>query len=154
MYVVILDKLTAIKVAEIFPKSFAVISISTPGDEPPKFPTNKSLKFLLPLSFYDIDPTSWKTPEWKESLKKYKDGIFSEEQAKQIIKFVYELEENGINILIVHCDAGVSRSAGVGAAIELILNGSDKAVFNNRKFIPNRFVYRTIINTLYKMEGE
>jgi len=147
MHVTILDKHAALKVAEIFPKPFAVISISTPGDEPPKFPNNKLLKYLLPLSFYDIDPASWETSE----LEIYKNGIFSEKQAKQIIEFVYKIEEVEIDTMLIHCDAGVSRSAGVGAAVELIMNGSDKTVFNNRKFVPNRFVYRTIINTFHKM---
>jgi len=46
---------------------------------------------------------------------------------------------------VVHCSAGIARSAGVAGAISLVLNGKDAMFFKGR-YIPNRFVYRTILN--------
>ena len=45
-------------------------------------------------------------------------------------------------ILIVHCGAGVSRSAGVMAAILEYLQVTDYDIFNDKRHIPNRLVYR------------
>ena len=43
--------------------------------------------------------------------------------------------------------AGVSRSAGIGAALILIFDGSDLPVFLNGRYHPNMKCYRTILAT-------
>lgn len=47
---------------------------------------------------------------------------------------------------VVHCEAGISRSAGVAAAISKYLTGDDSSIF--RTHIPNRLVYRTVLEAL------
>ena len=56
------------------------------------------------------------------------------------------LFQTEVDVIICQCSAGISRSAGVAAALGVILNGSDKEIFNDPKYCPNRFVYRTILN--------
>ena len=45
------------------------------------------------------------------------------------------------DILLVHCGAGVSRSAAVGAAINEYLNLGQK-IWGHLRYEPNRLVYR------------
>ena len=54
--------------------------------------------------------------------------------------------KNKVDKFIVHCEAGVSRSAGVGAAIMKALNGDDWDVFKNPLKCPNMKCYRTVLN--------
>jgi predicted protein tyrosine phosphatase len=73
-------------------------------------------------------------------------GLFSNAQAVQIVDFV-ERMKNRVNGFLIHCEAGVSRSAAVAAAIELMLNGSSDRIFNDRRYSPNQYVYRKLIQT-------
>ena len=68
--------------------------------------------------------------------------------AKKIISFVNDNLDK-VNQIVVHCGGGVSRSAGVAAALMLILNGDDSSVFDNPKFCPNRCCYKTLLNTFF-----
>ena len=49
------------------------------------------------------------------------------QDAEKILNFVKGYP--GPEDILVHCGAGVSRSAGVAAALSLILNGSDWEIF-------------------------
>ena len=75
-------------------------------------------------------------------------GILTQEQAKKILNFV---EHNRCNNFIISCHAGVSRSAGVCAALEKIYNGDDKHIFNSPKYVPNRWCYRKILDAAFEM---
>jgi len=48
--------------------------------------------------------------------------------------------------IIVQCDAGLSRSPAVGAALARVLNGDDAEFFGGR-YRPNMRVYRTLLET-------
>ena len=69
----------------------------------------------------------------------------TKEDAESIVKFVNK-NKNKVDKFIVHCEAGVSRSAGVGAAIMKALNGDDWDVFKNPLKCPNMKCYRTVLN--------
>ncbi len=116
----------------------AYIRITNPTNSLPKLPENYFLKGELNLKFYDIDSTKY----MKDKSLKY--GIFTISQANEIIDFVEKLKSS-IDVLCCHCQAGISRSAGVSAALALIFNGSNKEIFNNKKFIPNMKVYSMIL---------
>jgi hypothetical protein len=68
---------------------------------------------------------------------------FSCEQAMKVWQFVLrhlpEIERS-----LVHCDAGMSRSPAVAAAISKVLTGDDSAFFGGR-YRPNIRVYRTLL---------
>ena len=55
--------------------------------------------------------------------------------------------------IIVHCDAGISRSAGVAAAIMKYLTGSDMEIFKNGKYQPNMWCYRKVLSKFYESGG-
>ena len=69
-------------------------------------------------------------------------------QAIEIVQFV-RMMEGHVDKLIVHCDAGQSRSAGVAAAFLKYYTGSDMAIFNNRKYTPNMRCYTLVLNELF-----
>lgn len=80
-------------------------------------------------------------------------GGISELQAKNIIDYIDSMK-NRVDRIIVHCDAGVSRSAGVCAAIEKYLGYNDSNIFDNPKYIPNMRCYRTVLDYGMKKKEE
>ena len=67
--------------------------------------------------------------------------LFSYVNAKEIIDFWNEINSD---LLIVHCEAGVSRSPAIAAALTKINEEDDNFYFKNYR--PNSLVYRTILN--------
>lgn len=72
----------------------------------------------------------------------------TERDAERIIQFVNDNLDSADQI-VVQCGAGISRSAGVAAALMLILNGDDSPIFDNPKFCPNKCCYRTLLNAFF-----
>lgn len=113
----------------------AVISVSTPDEQ---YDMNiygsiyNGIKRILRLSFDDVDNGSL---------------AMTEGDAASIAEFV---EENKDKTIIVHCDAGISRSAGIAAAIMKHYNGDDTPIFNSRLYCPNMLCYRMVLE---KLEG-
>jgi predicted protein tyrosine phosphatase len=67
----------------------------------------------------------------------------NDEQAEQVRDFVLENLKNGVHSCIIHCTAGISRSAGVGAAISKVINGDDSEFFLS--FMPNAHCYKKVL---------
>jgi predicted protein tyrosine phosphatase len=67
-------------------------------------------------------------------------SLFSREQAMEIWTFT-EKHLSQIERVIVHCDASVSRSPAVAAALARVLNDDDTEFFGGR-YRPNMHVYR------------
>lgn len=121
-------------------KSTAIISINTPGDEAATFCRTNAIRKVLTLFFSDIGVRDT-------------EGIpMSKEDAVKIAEFVKWLKTTDTKELWIHCDAGVSRSAAVGAAILKYLTGDDSAIFNNPNYVPNSSVYQLTLEALYEME--
>lgn len=112
----------------------AIISISDSYDSWPHFNKNQNILRVLYLKFDDVE--------------KGEPNCITSEDAKKIAKFVNSLNKNTEQI-IVHCGAGVSRSAGVCAAIMKYLTGDDSEIFDNPKYCPNMTCYRTVLNEFY-----
>lgn len=68
---------------------------------------------------------------------------FDEDHAESIIRFV-DAWRDSADVLLVHCDAGVSRSAAVCAAAKRYLGVDDMDVFRSTQYEPNHLVYTTI----------
>ena len=68
--------------------------------------------------------------------------IFDEVMAKEIVDFVEEYRYV-VGTIIRQCEAGISRSAGIAAALSKCINGDDKYFFN--RYLPNSLVYSKII---------
>ncbi len=111
----------------IFSDDTLIISISNINQPIPKINANN----ILFLNFDD---------EEKPNL-----NAMTELDAKKIVDTV-KLYKDKINKIIVHCGAGVSRSAGVAAALGGWLNGDDGFIFNNFQYCPNFTCYRRVLN--------
>ena len=140
---------------------YIVISITDPKSE--KVKSEPTFIDMLSLQFHDVDKRiskrencevckgTGKIDKWQNindghcyaCTDKIDIKLFNKELAKQILDFVhhYALE---VNLIVVHCEAGISRSAGVASALSLIYNGEDQYYFDN--YLPNMLVYRKIIN--------
>lgn len=120
-------------------------------------PIDKTLrdKFFdsLTVNFWDVD----------RDLLFYKPIESSE--AKEIARFIYEHKKNVLNKglkFVIHCSAGISRSAGVGMALHCCLDfGGNtehfkkencKILFHGR-YRPNEYVFNAVCNEYKKLEG-
>ena len=110
----------------------AVISLTDPGSDVPGLPPLESRTRWMVESFYDLD---------QQSIEGY--ARMTPEQAKRIAAFVRKMPEP---VLLIHCEAGVSRSPAVAAAVAKFLFGDDQEWFD--RFYPNRWVYRLTLEAL------
>jgi predicted protein tyrosine phosphatase len=92
---------------------------------------------VLRLKFHDIE-----MPQWDRTL-------MSSEEASKIIAFVRE-HQAAARLIISQCEAGMSRSAGVAAALSKWLQEDDRPFFKH--YIPNRHVYRLVLEAARESE--
>lgn len=91
--------------------------------------------YYYTLYFTAVDPTAYdKTPK-KDEINISIYGAF--------MKYKDRVEQ-----IIVHCDAGYSRSPAVAAALAKALGMSDEVYFSSGQYCPNRHVYRMMMNEL------
>lgn len=117
-----------------------VISI-TSSKEHVEIPDHHKRLGAIFLNFDDID---WQTET--ENTK-----AITDRDVENILIFVNKYIKD-IDGIVVHCDAGISRSAGVAASLNKILHQEDDMYFKN--YIPNMRVYSSILNDYYKNEGK
>jgi len=113
-----------------------VISIvsSTAGSTPAKISTTEYIDDILFLKFDDLSDIT--NPEL--IARGYK--FFNEELADAILSFANKHKNK---LIICQCEAGISRSSAVAAALAKIHNNNDNIYFKN--YVPNTLVYSTII---------
>lgn len=117
-------------------KSSIVISITDVDGAAVAFAADTNIKAILRLRFADTDCDD---PEAMQPC-----------DAEKIVAFV-RLWRDSVKQIAVHCEAGISRSAGVAAALMLWLNGSDAAVFDCPVYKPNMRCYRLVIDRLVQL---
>ena len=95
---------------------------------------------VLSVSFWDVT----------EDLEFYKP--ISKKEAKEIAKFIHK-HKNSKKKYIIHCSAGISRSAGVGMAIHCCLDFDGDIskfkketcdIYNHERYRPNEYVFEKI----------
>lgn len=116
-------------------KSWAAISVSSKPDAWPDLNQDKLVDWLK-LSFDDID---------------YFVGenyvLFDETYADKILNFVEKNKH--VDTLLVHCEAGISRSPAIAAAISKIYLGYKEDQIYFDKYSPNMLVYNVLLNVAF-----
>lgn len=113
---------------------WAAISVTDPGGPVAKLSTENRVA-LLQLSFYDTNHAT--------------DNAFSLDQAKQILAFAKDVVPK-IEVLLVHCVMGVSRSPAIAAAVyKLLTDGDDSYYF--KAYTPNTRVYNGLLRVAHHL---
>ncbi len=115
----------------------AIVSFADEEDEFLDFPKDID---VLKVVFYDIRPSS--------VVKEHYDSLLPE--AKDIASFVSQKINEGKDI-ICQCDYGISRSAGLAAAILERYAHKGLEVFTDYRYTPNLFVYNKVYRELMKL---
>lgn len=101
------------RAASLIPnRTCALISISTPGKAYPLGPRAAGWYGVLHLDFHDI-ATAVPLQDWLYVS-------FSELQAHQAVAAVREWRAGGVEDLILHCDAGLSRSVAMAESLRRV----------------------------------
>lgn len=128
-------------------KSFIVISITSNCIKKPyKIPDNENCLDVLYIKFDDINYSDDRVGEYECPIL--------EKDAKMILSFVFKYK-NQVNDILIHCEAGMSRSPAVALALSTILNEDKPENFIQSLYglkHANNLVYDTIIKT-YKKYG-
>ncbi len=112
-------------------ESSIIISIKSTWDrvEPDVFSNaDNGVKHILSLSFDDVE-----LEDSASACMQFSDGA-------KIAEFINNYFSEA-DVIIVHCDGGVSRNAGVMAAILRVTIGRDSPVFDNKTKHPNMTCY-------------
>lgn len=133
MLFMILSREGAERISGSLEATHILISITDYGSPPADIKRNKNRKGLLRVQFDDVDnamPGNY---------------MITDKQAAAIARFVDE-KADLINLIVVHCEAGISRSSGTAAAIAFFYDQPTyHAIFKDRQFVPNMTVFRKIM---------
>lgn len=130
----VMSRREAEKIKENNGKTIAIISITDPGTEIINI-NNKLYDDILKIQFYDLE----------EPIVNYA-RVLSNKDSNKIAKFALK-HWNKIEYLVIQCEAGISRSAGVAGAISKFFTGNDDKFFKTH-YIPNMRCYRMVLNSL------
>lgn len=119
------------------PANTAIVSFSDTEDDFVEFPKGTD---VLQIAFYDIRPHT--------VVKEHYDKILPE--AKQIAEYIYQKKKEGKD-LICQCDYGISRSAGLAAAVLQRWSNKGIEVFADYRYTPNQFVYNKVLKELEQL---
>ena len=120
-------------------KSYVCISITDP-EGGFAYLKDKYYLNIFRLQFHDIDKNIM------ESLGNFYFGM-NEEQVKDIKIFLNKYWDK-IDYILIHCHAGISRSAGIAAAIEKFYSDDDSKYFGGLRYVPNMRCYRLLLEEL------
>lgn len=129
---------------------WAAIQVTTPGSGFPLLPIENRVD-CLQLKFWDLEePLNTKKKSFKDVdspliLEIGEDQLFTESQAWQILDFVSDIIESEAKVLVIHCEAGVSRSPAIAAALIKSFGQDDSFIFQSGSgYSPNKRVYRVL----------
>ena len=144
MVIVVLDRARAEKL--IPTEKCAIISITDTEDDIVKFVYDNNIKGVLRLNFLDEDNVGY----YKHRVSsKYR--LFGVSDAIKILDFVDSIKDS-IDILYIHCTAGISRSPAIAAALCDIYD-IDSDINWFFMYTPNVFIYRKLLN-IYHFRDE
>lgn len=113
---------------------WAIISITEPHNRPVNL--HPEWNHILRLEFHDIDPG------WESQCPQHESMVLmDEDHAREIVRFVNRLKLS-VHTLVVHCRAGVGRSAAVAKWLAERYQLSFKHDYD----LYNRHVYSTLLS--------
>jgi len=111
------------------------------------------IKYCCPLAFVDADHVIDESSGVPASIRKHlNEGLMCDEDALMIVIAIRSCVLD-VDKIIVQCDAGRSRSAGVAAAIKKYFDGDDTQFFDDPYYRPNMLCYRKTLEMLQRMCG-
>ena len=135
--ILIFSEMEALIYAEEAKLPSAIISIIAKSDKKLKFAKNDAIRQVFRMQFNDLErDTPFKGYIYKAPVQA---------DMKGLKKFVDKIWETDITKIVVHCAAGISRSAAVAQAIS-DYKGMGYSFWNDGLHIPNRLVYRLCMN--------
>lgn len=121
-----------------FKKSAAVVSVRSPRGPMPTIPEGRGVVAVLRLEFDDVDDP--------------REGVaMTDEQAREILEFAATHLGAG-HAIVCQCEAGVSRSAGMAAALSRIHFGHDGEFHRTHR--PNAWVRRVLLRVARRRAAE
>jgi len=127
-----------------------VISVYGPTDKdgPAILKDQDSRIDKLVLAFHDIDERTKDVVEKCPNSSLSKKLVFmSDQDAKDIVSFVRRYIDK-VDLIVCQCDAGISRSSAIAAALSKCINGIDESYFID--YLPNMFIYTKIMKEWYE----
>jgi len=118
---------------EVNSPTTAIISITDKGDKPNTFFPQEWIIDIHHSQFNDVI--------------KNRPHALTAQQAKEIADFVIE-HYNEVDRLIIQCEFGQSRSAGVAAAICEFFEGHDNGITSDPAYLPNWHCYHLVLDAL------
>lgn len=118
-----------------------LISVREPREETITFPSNLHRQAILQLVFSDINTVGLDN-KWQQVPQVI---LFSIKHAEDILKFLND--NSSSKRLICQCTAGISRSAGIAAAISKIVYDDD--TYFHKRYIPNSRVRSIILGEYF-----
>ncbi len=131
LYVYSRDALARVRPHEV---AHMIISVTSALDDVARFPIPSTCVGVLRLAFADLIPSG--VDASTRSL------LFTPAQAEQIWSFVDRHRAN-VERIVVHCDAGHSRSPAIAAALARAFGLEHENYF--RQYEPNQHVYDTMV---------
>ncbi len=120
-----------------FRRPVAVISVRGPKGPVATFPKGAGVVDVLRLEFDDVDDPR-------------EGAAMTDDQARQVLEFAARHLAAGIAI-VCQCEAGVSRSAGIAAALSRIHFGHDGEFHRTHR--PNAWVRRVLLGAARRRAG-
>lgn len=128
--------------------NWAVVSVSHNDDYFPRIVETDSCKGVLRVKFADIDTVEDQDPDADPLDPTTGYILFNKEHAASILEFVKLMEDASVDLMVVHCLAGWSRSPAIAAALAKVDGQKDDIFF--KQFSPNMHVYKTLLETYHK----
>ena len=116
-------------------KPYVVISISDVREKRARL---KPDKFRLSYMYLKLDDIGKPINGYFE---------FTKADAHRILSFFYKWSP-AVDLIVINCEAGISRSAAVAAALSKVCGQDDSEFF--KRFHPNDLVYKTILFVHYR----
>ena len=132
MEILIMSRKDAEQFSHNLQQKTAIISITDVNGEDAVFKKSENIVEILRIKFDDVTRT-------------IDANHMTSDDAKKIISFVKKIEKK-VELLIVHCQVGISRSAAVAAVISKYINGTDRWVFESDKYRPNAYCYILLLD--------